>query len=116
MEKKEIQELQTSIKHYLNTNYDLLKLESGAKLSNAGASLLSWVLVVKVIGLLVLFFSLGLAFYVSEQVDSYSLGFFVVGFFYLFMTIVFLILRKTLLERPLRDSIIRNLFAEAKTS
>lgn len=115
MEKKEIEELQMSVKHYLSTNYDLLKLESGAKIASSGASLLSWTFVLRSISLFMLFLSLGLAFYVSEHVDSYALGFFVVGFFYLFITIIFLIVRKTLIEKPLRDRIIRNLFVQEKT-
>lgn len=103
----EMGELANSLKSYVNTNIELLKLEVTERCSVIGASLLSNLLVILIVALFALFVSLWLGFYLSALLgDSYS-GFAIIAGFYLILGIVLILGKNKFLESPLRDKIIQ---------
>jgi len=103
----EMGELAESLKNYLNTNIELLKLELTERCSVIGASLLSNLLVVLIVVLFAFFGSLWFGFYLSDLLgDSYS-GFAIIAGFYLILGIVLILGKNKFLESPLRDKIIQ---------
>ncbi|QYJ69035.1 competence protein [Flavobacterium litorale] len=51
--------------------------------------------------LVLFFFSFGLAFFIGSALDSYGLGFFIVGGFYLIVTFIAYKFRNEIVEKPL---------------
>ncbi|MBA3901046.1 MAG: phage holin family protein [Bacteroidetes bacterium] len=105
-----IDELMASLRSYINTNIELLKLEATERISIIGAGIISS-LVLTVIGIFFIFFiSFGAAFYLSAILgDNYS-GFVMVAGFYLLVLLILLIGRKSLLKKPICDKIIQRIF------
>ncbi|MGB4843172.1 MAG: phage holin family protein [Ferruginibacter sp.] len=107
-----IEELTTNLKRYANTSYELIKLEATEKTSVMGAGLISGILVAYAGLLFVLFLSLGLSFYLSHLVGNSYAGFLIVGGFFLLLALILFMGRKKLVDKPIRNLIIRKIFSE----
>jgi energy-coupling factor transporter transmembrane protein EcfT len=110
-EHDKIEVLVESINRYVKTNCELIKLEATERTSVIGSCLISNLLI-GLVGILIIFFiSLGASFYISYRIgDNYS-GFIIVAGFYFILGFILMIGRRTLIERPLRDKIIRKIFS-----
>ena len=108
---KKIEELAVDLKSYVNTNYELLKLEAAERSSVIGSGLFSSLLVMIVVIFLLLFLSIAAALYISRRFEDNYTGFLFVAGFYLLVGIILLLGRKKLLADPFRDRIIRKLFS-----
>ena len=68
-----------------------------------------------VVGVMLVFFiffaSLYVAYYLSDLIGINHIGFVLIGGFYLILAIIFYLSRKYLLERPVRNNIIRKKIA-----
>ena len=106
-ENGKIDELTESLKSYATTNYKLIRLEAIERSSVIGSSLIGAVILGIAGFLFVLFTSIGAGYYFSQELNSYYMGFGIVAGFYLVLCIILAIGRKSLLEKPLRDKIIR---------
>ena len=106
-----IEELTDNLKKYIATNYELQKLQAIESSSVFGSGLISSLLVGLVVVLFVFFLSLWAGFYLSASIgDNYS-GFLIVAGFYFLLGFILILVRKKLIERPLRDKIIRKVFS-----
>ena len=106
-----IEEIIENLKNYINTNYELLKLKAVERISVSLADLISDFLVGLVLFLFVFFISLWAGFYLSTLVgDNYS-GFAIVAGIYLLIGLIMIVLRRKLVEKPLRNKIIRKIFS-----
>ncbi|NDP22330.1 MAG: hypothetical protein GZ091_14800 [Paludibacter sp.] len=104
-----IEEITESLKQYVNTNYEIIKLEATERTSVIGSSFVSGLIVGLTAFLFVFTLSIGMGFYLSALLgDSYS-GFVIIAAFYFALAIVILIVRKRFIETPLRDKIIRKI-------
>jgi uncharacterized membrane protein len=108
-EQDKIQVLIESINRYAKTNCELIKLEATERTSVIGSGLISNLLIGLVGVLLMFFISLGVSFYISERVGNNYSGFIIVAGFYFILGLILMIGRKTLIERPIRDIIIRKI-------
>ncbi len=109
-----VEGLSDNLKRYINTNYELLKLETTEKTSVIGSSTIS-ILLVGLAGItFILFLSICAGYYFSTLVGETYLGFAIVAGFYFLLTILLLLGRKKLITTPLRDKIIRKLFQQAQ--
>jgi len=104
-----IEEIADSLKVYVNTNLELIKLELTERVSVLGSSLISNLLVWLVIVLFLFFISLGLAFYLSNLLGNNYSGFIIIAGFYLLIGLILILGKKRLVEKPLRDKIIQEL-------
>lgn len=106
-----IEELTENLKKYIATSYELQKLQVIESSSVFGSGLISSLLVGLVVVMFVFFLSLWAGFYLSAIIgDNYS-GFLIVAGFYFLFSIILVMLRKKLVEKPLRDKIIRKIFS-----
>ena len=103
----EVEELTDILKAYINTNIELIKLEVTEHSSVIGASLISNLLIVLTGALFFLFVSLGVGFYLSAILGNSYSGFAIIAGFYLILGFILIVWQKKLVERPLRDKIIR---------
>lgn len=112
---EKIEELIENLKQYSTTTIEVFKLEATVQSSVMVSQLVSKV----VIGLLVLFFafflSLGICFFLSELFGNNYMGFAMVAGFYLLLGIIFIIGRKKLLVKPIRERMIQEMLQSNKT-
>lgn len=102
--------LTDNLKSYVNTQIELLKLQLTDKVSAAGSTIFSSVLLVLTAISCIFFLSCWAALFLSAKIgDTYS-GFAIVGGFYLLFSIVLLLARKQILETPIRNQLIKVLF------
>ncbi len=106
-ENGKIEELTKSLKVYVQTNIELVKLEATERISVFGSSLISILLVGFSLFLFVLFISISAGFFLGDYFDDNYTGFILVAGFYFLLTFILIICRKKFIERPIRDRIIR---------
>jgi len=112
---EKLTEVSESLKQYLITNFEIIKLQATERTSVIGSVLGSKLVVGLTVFLFVFTLSIALGFYLSALLgDTYS-GFAIIAGFYFLLAIVLLIGRKKLIETPLRDKIIKKIL-ESKIS
>jgi hypothetical protein len=112
-EQDKIEVLTQHLKVYANTSYDLIKLQATERTSVIGSGMISGLLV-GLAGILFIFFlSTGAGFYLSEVLGNNYSGFGIIGAFYFILFIVLIIGRKKLIEKPMRNVIIRKIFSKS---
>ena len=107
----EAEGLTENLKSYINTSLELIKLEVAERSSVIVAGLIGNLLVGVIGVLFVLFFSIGAGFLLSALLHNYYLGFAIIAGFYLLLALILILGKKKLVERPLRDKIIRMLLS-----
>jgi hypothetical protein len=108
-ELKKIEALSDSVKEYVLLNYDIVKLEITRKSSEIGSSIFSALMLGIALFLFAFALSMGVGFYLSALLGDTFSGFGIIAGFYLLISIILLIGRKKLIEKPLRNKIIRKL-------
>jgi hypothetical protein len=103
------------IKNYLLLNYGIVKLEVTKKTAEVASSLFSATILGISLFIFVFSLSIGLGFYLSALLgDSYS-GFGIIAGFYLLITLILLVTRKALIEKPMRNKIVRKILETKKS-
>jgi hypothetical protein len=110
-EQDKVEELTENLNKYVKTNLDLIKCQATERSCDIGSKLIVNLILLLVTVLLVLFSSLGISFYLSEYYGNSSIGFIIVAGFYLIIGLILLMGKKSLIERPLRDKMIRHAFS-----
>jgi hypothetical protein len=110
IDKDKWESLTDNLKSYVNTQIELLKLQLTEKVSAAGSTIFSSVLLVLTAISCIFFLSCWAALYLSARIgDTYS-GFAIVGGFYLLVSLILVMSRKQLLVTPIRNQLIKVLF------
>ncbi len=112
---EKMQFLSNSLKQYMLLNLEILRLEAVKKASEIGASLISSLILGIALFLFVFAFSMGVGFYLSAVLGDTFSGFGIIAGFYLIISIVILIGRKNMIEKPMRNKIIQKTLGK-KTS
>lgn len=107
---EKIEELIDGVKSYAATNIEIVKLEVANRSSVLVSKLLSKLYLGIIVFMFVLFLSLGIGLFLSELLEKNYLGFGIVTSFYLLLAIIFSLGRKKLLEKPIRENFIKELF------
>ena len=109
---EKLEALTDSLKEYVDTNYELIKLEVIDHTSDIISGLIS-ALIVGVMLILFLFFgSFYLANYLSDLLDINYIGFAIVGGFYLLMALIFHFNKKKLIENRVCNNFIKRKMAK----
>ena len=111
-DQSKLEEFTESVKQYIDTRYELFKYESAERTSGFGSVLISRFLITLTVSFTVLFISLGAAFYISARFNNSYAGFLFVAGFYMLTAIFLMIGRKKLLEKPMRNKLIRKIFSK----
>lgn len=112
IEQDKLEELTENLNKYVKTNIELIKLEATERICVVGSKLIVSLILIMVGCLFVLFISLGVSFYLSDYFNNNSIGFVIVAGFYFLIGLILLIGKRTLVEKPLRNKIIRKVFSE----
>ena len=98
-------------KDYAELRLELVKLEASAKISNVVSSIASAV-VIGLLGLFVLLFaSLGVAWWIGQANDNPSMGFFIVAGFYVLLAVVVYLMRNSI-KLPIINGMLQTLHYE----
>ena len=90
------------------TSLELIKLKTVDKTADIASSTLSWLIII-IFGLLFFsFLNIGIALWIGSLLGKNFLGFLIVSGFYGILFLIFLAFRKTLLKKPVNDSIVEN--------
>ncbi|MES2762625.1 MAG: phage holin family protein [Bacteroidota bacterium] len=108
-EQSKIEVTVDSIKDYANTQYELMLLKGSDKIAHLGSNALSAIPIIMFSVLTILMLSFALAFYLNEKMMSQYCGFLVVGGGYFVIVLLFILMRKSMIVKPLRNLIIREL-------
>jgi ABC-type uncharacterized transport system fused permease/ATPase subunit len=108
-EKNIFQNLIDHIKEYLNVKIEIFQLSSAEKLATILAGLISNLIFIIIILFILLFSSITLALYLSD-ININIRGFFIITLIYIFLGIVFLIIKKKLIKEPLINHFIKQFF------
>ena len=109
---KKMEEFGDSLKQYIQLNYDIIKLEVTKKISEIGSSLLGLLLLGITFFLFVFALSMGIGYYLSYLLGDTFSGFLIIAGFYLVLSIILLLSRHSLIEKPIRDKIIKKLLSD----
>lgn len=104
------------LENYISSRILLLKIEGTEKLSETLAVLFKKIMLLMFLGSFVLFLSLALALWLGKVFGSIVIGFLILAGIHLFILLVLYILRKPLLERTIKNEIVRTVFKQSDNS
>ncbi len=107
---EKIEKLTNDLKAHLDTNMQLLKLETSAKIADAGSGMITNIIMGVVGFLFLLFFSLAGAHLLSLYFKSMLTGLSLVAGIYMLLGLGLFLARRKLFLRPFRDLITKLIF------
>jgi len=106
---KNIEVLYEKAKEYTQTTIELYKLIAVEKTAEVLASLVFRIAFLCLAAFFILFSSIGLSFYLGELLHSTAIGFLLVSFVYLILTILLYSFRDKWIKAPISNLIIKEL-------
>jgi hypothetical protein len=106
----ELDELRKDVQDYIEVRFDFIRLHAAENLSRIFSNAATIAVAGYLLFLIIIFLSFSAAYFFGSLLDSTELGFLCVAGFYFILLIVFLALRKRLIEKPVVKSVIRLLF------
>jgi hypothetical protein len=113
---EKIDVLTDSLKEYVDTNYELIKLQVIDHTSDIISAVIGILIVVVLSVLALLFGSLYVAYYLNDLIGIDNIGFAVVGGFYLLVAIIFHFNKRKLIENRVCNSFIKRKMAKTQKS
>ncbi len=108
-EKNKAEQLLVSVKSYLETRFDIIVLNMEDRLSDILSSMAT-AMVLSVISLMVvLFLSIGMAWWIGIAMHNSSVGFFIVGGFYLLLVLVIYRFRYKWIKLPVINLLLKKM-------
>lgn len=107
---REIDELKKEFEEYVQVRIDLTKLHIAGELSRFFSSFMTKTVMLYLFFFVFMFFSLAGAILLGQWLESYVLGFTLTGVIFLIAALVFWLLRKHLIERPVVKRFIELMF------
>lgn len=103
---EKLEEISEKLKGYIQTNYELIKLQTIERSSVILDDLISNFLVGQVVMLFIFFSSICVGFYFASLIGEYYIGYTIITGFYFMCSLILRLLRRKLIEGPIRVKII----------
>jgi hypothetical protein len=107
---EDINNVKKDIQEYIETRIDLVRLHTAENLSRIFSSAVNTLIIGYLLLLILLFLSLSAGYLFASLLNSNSLGFLCVAGFYIIALVIYLIIKKNIVERPVIRSIMRLFF------
>jgi hypothetical protein len=107
---EEINKVKDDIRDYIEVRFDLLRLQIAENLSRILSKTATIVIMGYLLFFILLFLSLAAGYYCATLLGSNELGFLCVAGFYTLILILFIVLKKKIIEKPVIKAIVRLLF------
>jgi hypothetical protein len=101
--KENVEDIQDQAQAYIENNLSYYKLRAFKMAMKSATTILKFSLILLCFSMVLLFCSFALAYAIGDYLDSYSLGFLVVGGFYLIATGLLFLVRDKIVEGPLLE-------------
>lgn len=108
-ENNKVERLLGNIKEYAETRYDIILLNSQEKLSDVLSSVTTAVVLAICSLFVILFASIGAAWLIGKALHDPSIGFFIVGGFYLIITLLIFYNRDQWIRNPVTNSLLKKI-------
>lgn len=108
---EEFKEVKEEFEEYISTRVDLIKLQSAENLSRFLSGMIVKMVLFYLLCFVLLFVSVGFAFWFGCELESQSLGFLIVGVFYLLIGLLFWVFRRAIVEKPIIKSFVQLFFS-----
>jgi Fe2+ transport system protein B len=105
-----VEELAGTIKDYVNTRIESVKLSAAEKSSGVIANLLAGIFVAMLFLFFIFFVSIALAFVLGEWIGQTWAGFLIVAFLYLFAGLLIWVGKAGFIRLPIMNAILKQLF------
>lgn len=109
-----VEMLVEKIEEYAKTSAELYKLKAIDKGTDIFTSIVSRLFIIMMVTLFFLLATFGFCYYMGEVLGKTYYGFFAVAGIYFVIGGILLAFRKTLLDTPLNDFMVRQIFKEKK--
>jgi hypothetical protein len=103
-EKTKLEDLMHHLKDYMNTSFEIVKMKAVEK----GVAIAATYIIA------LLFLNVALALYIGTKLNNSFYGFLIVGGFYLLMAIILSAGKKSIIETPVSNALIKQIFKEDK--
>ena len=107
---EDIGNIKKEILDYLDVKLDLIRLHTAENLSRLLSNTSTIAIIGYLLFLILLFLSFAAGYFIASRLHSNELGFLCVAGFYILVLVIFLFLRKQIVERPIIKAIIKLLF------
>jgi hypothetical protein len=107
-----VEELADNLKEYVNTRIEKAKLRAAEKTSHIVAHAVAAVIVTVVVLFFIVFASIALSLLLGEWIGKEWAGFLIVAGIYLLIAIIVWLTRKQLIQVPIMNSLIRQIFSK----
>lgn len=97
-----------SVKNYIEKRLQLIKLELVGVFANMASGLVSSFIILIFLLFILTMLSFSLAFWISELVDNFSLGFVIVGGIYLVIFILYMLIGKSKIDKIIKNTIVQS--------
>lgn len=95
---------------YLETRIQIAKLDAADAGASAASSIFTWIVLIFVGAIMLLFFSIGAALGIGYLLDNHALGFVITGGVYLIIIVMLYNYRKDWLRKPIGNKIIESIY------
>jgi hypothetical protein len=102
------------VKEYVETRAKLMVVDTADKASSAVSSIAFWLLLTLSVTFVLLFLSIGAAIWIGHAYGETSMGFLIIGLFYLVVTLLVYAGRDKLIKTPVANSIISTIYSDEK--
>ena len=106
---EDLNSIRKDIREYIEVRLDLLRLHTAENISRILSSAVTAAVIGYLLLIILLFLSFAGGFFFGSLLHSNELGFLCVAGFYLLVLLIFLVVRKDLVEKPIIKSVM-NLF------
>lgn len=113
-EKSRIESVFQHLNTYFETRWKLLVLNTTDKASGLISSFASILLIALTMIFVLFFLSVSAALWIGHSYGDYSIGFLYVGLFYLLITLVLFIFRKSFIKIPVINKFLSAIFPDEK--
>jgi hypothetical protein len=109
---EDLDNLKKDFREYFKVQFDLVRLHSAENISRILSRSANVAIIGYLLFFILLFGSITAGFYISSILGSDELGFLSITGFYIILLIIFLLLRKKIIERPVIQSVVKMFFPE----
>ncbi len=107
---EEFRDIKNDIQEYVDVRVNLIKLHTAENISKILTQTATFAIVGYLMFFILLFFSFAVGFFLAERLHSNELGFLSVAGIYMLLLILFLTVRKRIIERPIIKAVVKLFF------
>jgi hypothetical protein len=108
----DLSKIAEKVNEHIETRLEYLRLIISEKVAVAIAKAVSTGIIFILFVLFFLFVNVAAAMWIGKHYDNYAMGFGIISLFYFVLIIIYLLLRKSVFEKKMEDSIVKSLYAE----